>query len=306
MLEAETEESPLIAALDRAKRWAVGAPRGLRDLMVGDVRLAVAIVILSAMVILAIFAPLIAPFDPQDPDPALRLAAPSRTHWFGADINGMDVFSRVIYAPRIDLLIAAVSVLISLAAGAVLGLVGGYFTGHRSIFGLLSELLTRFMDIIQAFPVFIVALALLGVLEETGARTVITVLAILFTPIFFRYVRGEVLPIRERLFVEAEVAVGNPRRRLLFAHILPNSITPALVFASVNMGFAILLTAGLSFVGAGVRPPTPEWGAMISVGRSQMVTGQWWPTVFPGIFVGLTVFSLAIVGESLRVRLERE
>lgn len=305
MLEAETQETPLAQVLNRGKRLVVSTPGAIREWVGGDVRLVLAIIILSVMIILAIFAPWIAPHDPEQPNPALRLAPPSSEHWFGADVNGMDIFSRVIYAPRIDLTIAVVSVGISLTAGAFLGLLGGYFMGQRNVFGLLAELLNRFMDIIQAFPVFIVALALLGVLEDPGIRTVIIVLAILFSPIFFRYVRGEVLSIRERLFMEAGVAIGNPRWRLLFTHLLPNSITPALVFASVNMGFAILLTAGLSFVGAGVRPPTPEWGAMISVGRQQMVTGQWWPTVFPGIFIGLTVFSLAIIGESLRMRLEK-
>ena len=127
-------------------------------------------------------------------------------------------------------------------------------------------------------------------------------LAILFTPIFFRYVRAEVLLVRELTFIEAERAVGNPVRRLMFHHVLPNSVTTATVQASAVIGYGILLTAGLSFVGAGVRPPTPEWGSMIKSGAEQMIAGKWWASVFPGIAVGLTVFSLAIVGEAVRIR----
>lgn len=301
MLELKTRESPL----EIARRYAPGTPGAV---------LAVGIFILAAILILAIFAPLVAPYNPEQPNPALRLAPPSREHIFGTDVNGSDIFSRGIYAPRVDLLIAAVSIAFSLLAGSVLGLLGGFFqqTGGR-VTGLAAELLNRLMDIIQSFPIFIVALALVGVLGERQVipgmdprqGNVILILAILFTPVFFRFVRGEVLSVRERLFVEAAVAVGNPRWRLLFVHVLPNSMTPALIQASVNMGFAILLTAGLSFVGAGVRPPTPEWGAMISVGAKQMITGQWWASVFPGLFIGLTVFSLAVIGESLRARLER-
>jgi len=314
VLDVETKESTLAIA----RRYAAGPAGALRSLLTGDVRLTLAILILTTIIILAIFAPLIAPFDPEEPlrsgGELLRLQPPSREHIFGTDVNNMDIFSRIIFAPRVDLLIAAVSVAVSLVAGSVLGLLGGYFMGQRSIGGVLAELLNRLMDIIQSFPIFIVALAMVGVLGEKHTLpfieprqgNVILILSILFTPVFFRFVRGEVLPVRELLFVESAIAVGNPRWRLLFKHILPNSVTPALIQASVNMGFAILLTAGLSFVGAGVRPPTPEWGAMINVGKNQMVTGQWWPSVFPGLFIGLTVFSLAIIGESLRVRLEQE
>ena len=268
-----------------------------------DVRLTVAVVILTCMVFCAIWGPRLAPYNPELPDQAVRLSAPSRHHLFGADVNGFDVFSRVISAPRLDLLIPAVSVSVSLAVGSFLGLLGGFFAGRRSVSGWLAELLTRLMDIIQSFPVFIVALVLVGV-AGGGTQNVIIILAVLFTPIFFRYVRGQVLSERERLFIEAGVAIGNSRWRLLALYVLPNSFTPALVQASPMMGFAILLTAGLSFVGAGVRPPTPEWGAMIAAGAEQMVTGQWWASVFPGLAIGLTVFALAIVGEALRVRLE--
>lgn len=271
-----------------------------------DPVLSVALFILAVLIFFALFAPYVAPFDPELPDPSARLAKPfTGGHLFGADVNGFDIFSRVIHAPRIDLLIAVSSTLLALAAGVVLGLLGSFFQGIGGISGFAAELLNRLMDIIQSFPVFIVALALVGVLG-TGTDKVIYVLAFLFMPIFFRFVRAEVLTVRERLFVEAEIAVGNPLWRVVFVNVMRNSIGPAVVQASPNMGYAILLTAGLSFLGAGVRPPTPEWGAMIAAGQEQLYNDvKWWPAVFPGIAVGLAVFSLAVVGESLRKRLER-
>jgi len=260
-----------------------------------------AIVLLAIDLVMAIGAPWIAPHDPRVGNPAAILDPPSAAHLFGTDINGFDILSQTIYAPRVDLLIAVLSTSIALLVGSLLGLVAGYGSARGGLRGAAAEGLTRLMDILQAFPVFIVALALVGV-AGPGERNVIIVLAFLFTPIFFRFVRAEALLVRELLFVEAARAVGNPTGRLILRHVLPNSVTTALVQASGIVGYAILLTAGLSFVGAGVRPPTPEWGAMINAGAQQMITGKWWAAVFPGIAMGLTVFSLAVVGESARLR----
>ena len=283
--------------------------------------LTTAFAILGVMIFLAAVGPVIVPHDPEsvlrDPllddrgqpilnaqgEPRMQLAnllAPSGEYWFGTDEKSLDVFSRTLSAPRVDLVIAIASTIIGLGVGSVLGLLAGYAAG-RGWLGSLAEVLTRFMDIIQAFPVFIVALALVAVIGS-GQDKVIYVLSFLFTPIFFRYVRAETLLVRELTFVEAERAVGNPTRRIMFNHILPNSVTTATVQGSAVMGYAILLTAGLSFVGAGVAPPTPEWGAMIKSGVELMQSGQWWTSVFPGIALGLTVFSLAVIGESIRVR----
>ena len=284
--------------------------------------LTVALGILSVMIFLAAFGPSISPHDPEAPlrefvfdefgEPVLNdqglprtmlinLQAPGGSYWFGTDEKALDVFSRTIASPRVDLVIALTSTIIGLGVGSILGLLAGYATGRGRVAGPLAEVMTRFMDIIQAFPVFIVALALVAVLGS-GQDKVIYVLAFLFTPIFFRYVRAETLLVRELTFVEAERAVGNSTRQIMFNHILPNSITTATVQGSAVMGYAILLTAGLSFVGAGVNPPTPEWGAMIKSGVELMQSGQWWTSVFPGIALGLTVFSLAVIGETIRIR----
>ncbi len=304
----------------------VRVPRLSAGAVLGAMRrqklLTIALGILAVMIFLAAVGPIIAPHDPEavlretlldergelilnaQGDPRTQLAnlrAPSGAYWFGTDEKALDVFSRTISAPRVDLVIAIASTIIGLGAGSVLGLVAGYAAGRGRLVGSLAEVLTRFMDIIQAFPVFIVALALVAVIGS-GQDKVIYVLSFLFTPIFFRYVRAETLLVRELTFVEAERAVGNPTRRIMFNHILPNSVTTATVQGSAVMGYAILLTAGLSFVGAGVAPPTPEWGAMIRSGVELMQSGQWWTSVFPGITLGLTVFSLAVIGESIRVR----
>lgn len=259
------------------------------------------VVVLGIEIILAVIASWIAPFNPTVGNPSAILLPPSATHLFGTDINGFDIFSQTIYAPRVDLLIAVLSTSIALVVGSLLGLVSGYGSGRGRLVGAGAEGLTRTMDILQAFPVFIVALALVGV-AGPGERNVIIVLSFLFTPIFFRFVRAEALLVRELLFVEAARALGNPTRRIIMKHILPNSVTTAFVQASGIVGYAILLTAGLSFVGAGVRPPTPEWGAMISAGAQQMISGQWWTAFFPGVAMGVTVFSLAAVGEWARLQ----
>ena len=288
-----------------AARFGVRPPRpspaGIARFVRANLLLSLALLILGAMIVLAFIGSSIAPFDPEKPDARAFLLAPSGSHIFGTDDKGFDIFSRAISAPKTDLTIALVATAIGFLIGSLLGLLVGYGAGRGRLVGSAAEVLTRFMDIVQAFPVFIVALAMVGVLGA-GTDKVIYVLAFLFSPIFFRYVRAEVLLVRELTFVEAERAVGNPTRRLMFNHVLPNSVTTATVQASPAIGYAILLTSGLSFVGAGVRPPTPEWGAMIKSGAEQMIAGKWWASVFPGIAVGLTVFSLAIIGEAVRIR----
>lgn len=264
--------------------------------------LAFAVGFLVLEVVVALLAPVISPYNPTVPDSSSILTPPSSRHWLGTDVHGYDVLSQIMHAPRIDLLIAVTSTVVALLIGTGLGALAGYAAGRGGLGGAAGEVFTRAIDIVQAFPVFIVALAIVGV-AGAGTRNVILVLSLLFTPIFFRFVRAEVLLTRELVFVEAERSIGNRPARLLAVHILPNSVTTALVQASGIIGYAILLTAGLSFVGAGVRPPTPEWGAMINAGAQQMITGKWWTALFPGIAMGLTVFSLAAVGESVRMRL---
>jgi peptide/nickel transport system permease protein len=245
------------------------------------------------------FGPVLAPYPPTAANPGGQLLAPSAAHWFGTDNVGMDVFSRVIAAPRIDLTIALSATLLALVIGTVVGGIAGYFRTWW------SELIMRISDLVQSFPVFILAMALVIV---TGQEiwNVIFVIALVNTPIYVRLVRAEVLSLRERTFAEAAVTVGVSGFNIVRRHMIPNALGPVMSQASVTAGFAMLLTAGLSFVGAGVRVPTPEWGSMISIGASNIVTGQWWPSVFPGIALSLSVFGFAMLGDGLSMLLSQD
>ncbi len=255
-------------------------------------------IVLISLVLMAL-GPTLAPHDPMGTDPTSVLSPPSAKHWMGTDSVGMDIFSRVISAPRIDIYIAVVSTLIALVIGIPLGVVAGYFAATRGISGLLSEWLMRLMDVLQAFPVFILALVLVAAIGPSE-QNIIAALAFLQFPPFLRLTRSAALTTREQPFVEAARCAGAPPFAIVFRHVLPNSLTPALVGTSVAIGQAMLITAGLSFVGAGVEVSRPEWGAMIAVGSRNMITGQWWPSVFPGLILGIIVFGYASVGDGLR------
>lgn len=255
------------------------------------------------VIVIAIFAPLIAPFDPEQANPEAAVEPPSSRHIMGTDVTGMDVFSRVVFSARIDLTIALLGTLVSLALGGPLGLIAGYFSGVRGFWGWVSEGLMRAADVLQAFPVFVLAIALVAALGQS-ARNVIAAIAFVNAPIYLRLLRTQALSLRERRFVDAARVAGNSELRIVFRHILPNASAPALVQLSVNIGWGVLLTAGLSFVGAGVQVPTPEWGSMIAVGAQNMITGQWWPALFPGLAIALTVFGFALVGDSLELMLD--
>jgi peptide/nickel transport system permease protein len=259
--------------------------------------------LVASIIVLALAAPLIAPFDPEEANAAITLASPSASHWLGTDISGMDIFSRIIYSGRIDLVIAVLGTCFSILIGGPLGLIAGYFSGARGLWGWVSEIMMRVADVLQAFPVFVLAIALVAALGQS-ARNVILAIAFVNAPIYLRLLRTQALSLRERRFVDAARVAGNGELRIVFRHILPNAVAPAIIQASVNMGWSVLLTAGLSFVGAGVRVPTPEWGSMIAVGAQNMITGQWWPAVFPGIAIALTVLGFALIGDSLELMLD--
>jgi len=272
--------------------------------------------IVTLVIFLAIFGPYIGPYDPTRTTIRIAVPPPGFTemprlfwawidgtldhppHWMGTDANGYDIFSRVIAAPRTDLKIALLANILSLIAGIFFGLVAGYWRNWS------TELLIRVSDVLQSFPVFIMAMVLVA-LAGRSATNIIIALAFVYTPIYLRLTRAEVLSQTSRGFVEAARAMGNSELSIAMRHVLPNSLTPALIQSSVTIGFAILLTAGLSFVGAGVRPPTPEWGLMISTGANQIVLGEWWPSVFPGLAISLTVFGFAVLGNALERRYER-
>jgi peptide/nickel transport system permease protein len=267
-------------------------------------------VIVALVLLLALLSPLLAPFPPETASPAVsvpppafaelpglvwqtligRLAQP--VHWFGTDDAGLDVFSRVLTAPRTDLLIAVSANAFAVTAGTIIGLLCGFFGGR------ISELVMRISDVVQSFPILISGMILVALAGRSADNIIIT-LGLLYIPIYIRLTRVEVMTHRRRGFVEASRVVGLSELTIALRHVLPNSLAPLLIQLSVMIGFAILMTAGLSFVGAGVRPPTPELGLMIANGVEGMSQGEWWPSVFPGFAISVTVFGFAALGNGL-------
>jgi peptide/nickel transport system permease protein len=254
------------------------------------------IYVLIAM-IMALIGPLIIPYSPTLIINDVGLLPPSKEYWFGLDANGMDVFSRCIFAFRVDLIIAFLGAIVSAAIGTPLGVFIGYFDGKMSINGFISMVIMRFEDVIQAFPIFVAGLLLVSAF---GARPInlIMVIFIINHISFLRLTRTEVLIQREKTYVEAARASGNTDLKIAFLHIMPNALNQSIGLLSAVTGYGILLTAGLSFVGAGVSVPTPEWGSMISIGAPSMLTGHWWPSFFPGIVMVITIFSFSMLGQA--------
>jgi peptide/nickel transport system permease protein len=255
-------------------------------------------IIITVVAAVAVTAPLIAPFSPITADPSVYLQPPSFSHPFGTDATGMDVFSRVIFAPRIDLAIAMMGTLFSAVIGTSIGAWVGYFQETRGIRSFLSNVVMRAADVLQAFPVFVFAIALVAVFGQS-ISSVVFAIAFVNIPIYLRLMRSQVLSIRRMRYVEAAYVSGMSDLFIIRRHIVPNAMAPVLAQLSVNIGWAVLLTAGLSFVGAGVRAPAPEWGSMIAMGFPNVMTGQWWPSVFPGLALALTVYGFALIGASV-------
>ncbi len=205
----------------------------------------------------------------------------------------MDIYSRIIYATRINLLISITAVAAAFIIGVPIGLLIGYYRG------MASSLTMRMLDFIQSFPVFVIGMALVSVMGQE-IWNVSIVLAALFIPMFARLIRGEVLSLRDRPFISAARCSGATDLSIMFRHILPNALSPAIVQISISIGMAILLTAGLSFIGAGVRMPTPEWGLMVSSGAQQMILGVWWVSLFPGLAIVMSVLCFALLGDAAK------
>lgn len=261
------------------------------------------LIIIGIWALIALLAPLISPYSPTQPHPGDVLKPPSRKFLLGTDIDGFDILSRVLWAPRVDLGIAVTSTALSVALGVPLGALAGYFAGRPGFLGLMFEWFMRAVDVSRAFPVFVFALVLVGVM---GASVFNVILALTFAnaPVFIWLTRSEVLSVREKPFVEAARCSSNSELRIAFYHILPNALASPLTQLSIVLGFSILLTAGLSFLGAGVRVPTAEWGVMIARGASTMIIGKWWVALFPGLALASAVFGFALVGDGLRVYLD--
>lgn len=254
---------------------------------------AIAAGLFVGFVLLALFGPWLAPFDPLASHVGEPLSPPSAAHWFGTDALGRDILSRVIVATRLDLGIAVAAVALSFVIGGLMGAFAGYFGGW------FDRASTRISDTIMAFPLFVLAMGIVAAMGNTVANIVLAT-AIINLPFYLRVARAEVRVLREAGFVEAARLAGNGELRLLFHHLIPNIMPPMMVQISLNMGWAILNAAGLSFIGLGVRPPEAEWGIMVAEGAQYIVSGEWWIALFPGLVLMLAVFCFNLLGDSLR------
>ena len=287
---SDAATSPIGRPRVRDQRWAVakraltarGAPFGAA--------------VLALVVLMALLAPLVAPYDPLKQDLINARGAPSAEHLFGTDDLGRDVLTRVIYGSRVSLIAGLASVAMAVIAGSLLGLAAG-FAG-----GWLDSLVMRVVDAILSFPALVLALAL-GAVMGVGLTGVVIALGVVYTPTFARLMRGQVLTVREREFVLAARVIGAPAWRIVAQHVLPNVATPIVVQASLSIAFAILAEASLSFLGLGVPPPTPSWGGMINQGRGYLQQAPW--IVFgPGAALFVTVLGLNFVGDAIRDALD--
>ncbi|MGQ0571224.1 MAG: nickel transporter permease [Armatimonadota bacterium] len=250
------------------------------------------LLLLSVILLVAVFAPVLTLHSPVRQDLSSALSPPSRAHPFGTDEFGRDILARVMFGARISLTVGLLVVLIAMVGGVLLGLLAGYYGGWT------DEVISRAIEILLAFPGFLLALAVLAMLGPSLTNAMLAV-AISSMPAFARVVRGTVLSERSRDYVHAARALGCGDSRILLRHLLPNVGSAIFVLATLRVGTAILTTASLSFLGLGAQPPTPEWGAMLAMGRSY-IRRAWWLTFFPGLAIALTVLALNLLGDGLR------
>jgi peptide/nickel transport system permease protein len=271
-----------------AGRWAA-----LRDAIARKPLGAASATVLVALVLTAIFADVLAPYDPLLARPEIRLAAPSWAHPFGTDDIGRDVLSRVIHGSRISLWVGLLAVGIGTAAGMIIGLLCGYFEGRLDI------IVQRVMDAMQAIPGLVLALAIVSVLKPSTTNAMLAI-AMVIIPGNSRIVRGAVLSTKQNRYVEAAQAMGCRHPRIIATHILPNVTAPILVIASIWLGNAILIEATLSFLGVGTQPPTPSWGLMLSGSGRAFMEQAPWLAIFPGLAISLAVLGFNLFGDTLR------
>lgn len=244
------------------------------------------------VVVVAVAAPLLAPYDPTEMFTQIRLQGPSSTHWLGTDELGRDLLSRILYGARVSVQVGLISVTIGVTGGSLLGLITGYYGGW------VDTVIMRFMDILFAFPSILLALGVVAVLGPSLTNTMLAI-GIVYIPIFIRIVRASVLEVRGLDYVDAARALGLTPARILWRHVYPNTMAPLLVQASLALSGAILTEASLSFLGLGIQPPDPSWGSMLSASRRFMELAPW-TTIFPALATMVTVLGFNLFGDGLR------
>jgi glutathione transport system permease protein len=245
------------------------------------------------LVLVAVFAPAIAPYDPYAINYSLSMLPPSAEHWAGTDLYGRDILSRIIYGARISLVVGLTSVLVGALAGVTLGLISGFFGGF------LDGLIMRMSDVLFAFPGILLAIAIVAILGP-GLVNVVVAVSVFSLPTF---VRGSTLALKESLYVRAARSIGASRKRIMFVHIMPGTLSGVIVYFTMRIGTSIITAASLSFLGLGAQPPTPEWGAMLAESRDYIGVADHM-TIFPGITIFLTVLFFNLLGDGLRAALD--
>jgi peptide/nickel transport system permease protein len=271
--------------------------RNLARFLIGNGLNLVGVVIVVVFFFMAIFGEILAPKDPYAQDiTGSKLLAPSSEHWLGTDELGRDVLSRIMTGTRVSLQVAVVVLTFAVSFGTLVGATAGYAGG------LVDEILMRFTDMFLAFPALVLAIAIASTFDRDLKYTMIAVSTV-FWPWYARLVRAQVLSIKERDFVEAGRSIGLSTGRLLSRHILPNAISVVIIQVTLDVGYAILITSSLSFIGLGAQPPSPEWGTMMSTARNYF-RDAWWYTTFPGVALTLTVFAFNVLGDGLQSALD--
>jgi peptide/nickel transport system permease protein len=250
------------------------------------------LIIIVSLIFIAIFAGVIAPYEFDQQNLADRLQLPSSNHWFGTDEFGRDIFSRIVYGSRISLLVGIIAVGIAVIIGGALGAIAGYYGGK------LDNVIMRVMDVLLAIPSILLAISIVAALGP-GLINLMIAVGISSIPRYARIMRASILSVRDQEFIEAARAIGSSDFRIILKHIIPNCLAPVIVQATLGVATAILSCAGLSFIGLGINPPTPEWGSMLSKGRDYL-RDYWHITAFPGLAIMITIFALNLLGDGLR------
>jgi peptide/nickel transport system permease protein len=252
--------------------------------------------ILLLLIASAVFAPVISPFDALELNYDSLLQPPNAVHWFGTDDLGRDIFSRILYGGAETLRVSMTATLLGVMGGLFFGIISGYFGGW------IDDLVQRVVEVFLAFPTVLLLIAIIAVLGR-GLEVILIAGAIATIPIYTRILRGITLSVRHQDYIVSARSLGANQAQILVHHVLPNILPSALTYATLGLGGIILATAGLSYIGLGAQPPSPEWGAMLNAGRP-LIRSAWWMSVFPGLFIFLAVLSVNLVGERLRVLLD--
>jgi len=253
-------------------------------------------IVLIVLVLVSAMAPILSPYDPASTDLLSQLEPPNSSHWFGTDEFGRDILTRIVYGGRISLTVGLIALAIGATLGTFIGLISGFYGGRTDVF------LMWFIDVLLAFPGILLALLVVSILG-VDLRNLMLAVGVSMIPRFARLVRGTVLSAKENLYVDAARVTGVPESLVLARHVLPNVISPVIVLSTLSLGTAIIIASGLSFLGLGAKPPSPEWGAMLSDGR-QFLQRQWWIATFPGVAILVTVLAVNLIGDGLRDALD--